>query len=886
MSMPLSLDSRGASSAELSSIGKTLSTNFHRGLTSDEAEKRLSSFGENKIEEYRKKGIFSTLLGQLKEPMILLLVIVAVLYTIFGNVADSFVIVIIVFLVVAIETFNVSRAQKSINALKDMTTPTAHVLRDGIIIKVKSAYLVPGDIVQIISGERVPADGRLLESYNLKIDESTLTGESLPVLKDSDALLVGENLADMTNMAFSGTLVVQGSSSMVITSTGKKTEIGKISRLVEEAEEIETPLEKSVNFLTKILASLAVIFSIVFPIIGYFEGQTINDMLLTGLSMAFATVPEELPVLISITLAIGAFTLARHNAVVKNLKAAETLGSVTVIATDKTGTLTENKMAVSTLYGHGEELTKGTESERKFLEQAVLATGTLGINAGDSTSFKDPMEISVLEYAENNGVRLNETRKTYTLAEEFSFDNTKKLSSYLYAKNDRTFALFVSGAPEVVLERSQNIFSGKTSISLTSRMRKEVEEEVGKISSYGERVIGLATGVYQEFSDNRDSLESGLTFIGLISFADPPREGVSEAILQCQTAGINVIMVTGDHPNTAKAIADKVGIANSGEVIDGRQMNRMDDEKLAATLTKHSIFARITSEDKFRIVSALQKAGEVVAVTGDGVNDSPALQKAEIGIAMGVRGTEVARESSDMILLDDNFSTIVDAVHEGRKIRYTLRKSLIYEVSIKLALVMILAIPLLLSIPFPFSPIQIIVMEMMMDFGAMGGFLYEREENNFLKLTSEKNERELINRNTLSFVTVSAIAISAAVIGLYLYLYYTSTILIRAQTAAFAVWMITQIFLAHNLRTERQPIFLKGFLSNRILSLWGVLVLIGLLIITAVPELQVLLHTIYLTNWDWVLILLVSFVSTFWIELRKFYWQISGKRGNRTHSAE
>lgn len=877
-----------ASVQEIKSLQSGLETSLQNGLSSAEAARRLEEYGENKIGTLKRSNILQVLVSQIKEPMIFLLIVIAVLYTIFGNVADSFIIIGIVLLVVAIETFNVNRAKKSIEALKDMQKPSALVVRDGIVVKVKTAAIVPGDIVQLSAGERVPADGRLWESFNLQIDESSLTGESLPVLKESDAMPLGNLLPDLTNMAFSGTLVVQGASGLLVTATGGRTELGRISQLVEESEEAETPLEHSVTSLTKVLASLAIAFSIGFPIIGYFQGQSFNEMLLTGLSMAFATIPEELPVLISITLAIGAFTLAKRKAVVKNLKAAETLGSVTVIATDKTGTLTENRMSVGSMYYGGQFIENPLDSGEEFLKHSILATGTSDLKPGEPTTFRDPMEVSVYEYAIKSGLDMGPIRASHELLEEFSFDNRIKLASYLYRRSDNSFWVYVGGAPEVVIEKSSSIMGSEGKITpLDQSTRGRLYAAVEDLTSRGERVIAISYREVEGHTEVREEVEKDLAFLGLVSFVDPARPEVTDAIRQCQTAGINVIMLTGDHPSTARAIADKVGIKNSGKVINGSQLEAMDDTELAEALKEHSVFARITSEDKFRIVKILQKNDEVVAVTGDGVNDSPALQNAEIGIAMGIRGTDVAREAADMILLDDNFATIVDAVYEGRKIQYTLKKSLVYEVSIKLALVMILSVPLFLSIPFPFSPIQIIVMELMMDLGAMGGFLYEREEKNFLSLSAKKRDRNFINPRTFLFTTEAAFAISTAVTLVYLYLYYSGAILVRAQTAAFAVWMLTQVLLAHNLRTEKQPIFFKGILSNRILSLWALLVILALAIITVVPGLQGVLHTVYLTNWDWFIIIVASLISTFWIEARKIYWHFArpGKGKGETQDA-
>lgn len=864
---------------EIGAVIDRVQSNANSGLSSSEAGARLSRHGQNIISKPKSMGFAGVLLKELREPMILLLVIIAVIYSILGDPRDSVVIVVIVLLVVVIETYNVNKARKSIEALRELSMPVTMVLRDGEIKQVKTVSLVPGDIVLLSSGERVPADGRLVESFSLKVDESSLTGESFSVIKDADLMPETTSLGDLTNMAFSGTLVVQGSGKLLVTSTGKNTEIGKISELIEQIEESETPLGLSLARLTKILASLALVFSIVVPIFGYLQGQTLDEMILTGLSMAFATVPEELPVLISITLAIGAYSLSKHNAVVKDLKAAETLGSVTVIATDKTGTITENRMSVGHLYTRGRIVSSEEEVDTSLLETAVLATGTLALGDFSKATHKDPMEVAAFEYSSRSGLNIDSLRAEYRIIDEFSFDNKIKLSSFLYEKRGDGYILFVSGAPEVVLSRSVGYRENSESpIPVTDEIRARVTAAVDDISDRGERLIAVASREVDAVSDERDILEQNLTFLGMVSFVDPPRPEVPNAIRECQKAGIRVIMLTGDHPRTAKTIASKVGINHSERVVTGLEISKMDDDQLTEEIGKNSIFARITSEDKFRIVQLLRKNGETVAVTGDGVNDSPALQNAEIGIAMGQRGTDVAREAADMILLDDNFATIVDAVHEGRGILYTLRKSLKYEISIKLALVMILIVPLFLLIPFPFSPIQIIVMELMMDVAAMGGFLEERNEAGLFELHKGEKANSFLNWRLMLFILVSAIAISIAVTAVYLYIFYSTGFLLRAQTAAFSVWMLSQIFLAHNLRTEKQPVFIKGIFSNRTISIWAAVVVAALVLITVFPDLQILLHTIYLTYADWLIIVVAAVASTFWIEVVKTYSYFMEKR--------
>jgi Ca2+-transporting ATPase len=863
------LNAEGASTDTVEKVISSLGSDRHRGLDNAEAQERLRKFGKNEIELEKETGFIGIFLRELREPMIFILVIIAILYSIIGDPRDSITIVVIVLIVVGIETYNLNKAKVSIDALRDMRMPLAKVIRDGTARDVKTASIVPGDIILLSAGDVVPSDGRLIESHSLKVDESSLTGESFYVLKDEELKPVSNQITEMPNMVFSGTMVVQGSGKAVVTSTGKNTELGRVARLTESGESEKTPLQLSLSKLIIVLATLAVMFSVIVPLVGYFEGEPLGDMLLTGLSMAFATVPEELPVIISITLAIGAYALSRHNAVVKDLRAAETLGSVTVIATDKTGTITENKMSVSGVHylPHQEEYRETPD----FMEVAsILATGTLNLGENAMKTHKDPMEVAVFDYFTSRNPRLSEINRKYRLMDEFGFDNKLKLSSYVYETSENSIVSFSSGAPEAILARSAHALNDSSAVNPSHRdFSQKILEDVEEISSRGERVIAVAFRKMDQRFPERDDVEKELHFLGLISFIDPPREEVKHSILACQNAGIKVIMLTGDHPRTARAIADSVGINSSGKVLTGPDLSKMDDQTLSNEMDKISVYARITSEDKYRLVRLLQEKGESVAVTGDGVNDSPALKKAEIGIAMGVRGTAVAREAADMILLDDDFSTIVEAVHEGREILYTLKKSIKYEISIKLSLVMILFVPIILAIPFPFSPIQIIVMELLLDVAALGGFLYEREEIGLMTFTGGKKGSTFLNRRLIISVLISSVAIAIAVSGIYFYILNTSGNLERAQTAAFSAWVLAQLFLAHNLRTEREPVIFKGIFSNKVVLIWGILVFLSLFIITIVPPLQSIIHTADLSAVDWLITIFGTAAATFWMEAVK-----------------
>lgn len=866
--MNIKLDPVSVSKSDVGDLLQSLDTQDERGLTVDLAEKRLREYGSNVLAEKKKKGIFRIVTKELTEPMIIILIIIALIYSFIGTVGDSLTIVAIVMIVMLLEVFNINRAQKSMESLRSLTSLTSVVYRGGRTVEVKSRFLVPGDIVILSAGDRIPADGRLIDSYNVNVDESSLTGESFPVRKDY--LKTGESslIAELPNFVFSGTLMVQGTARMVVTGTGRRTEIGKISEMVEEVEEAETPLEKSMDGLAFVLAIVAAFFSILIPLIGYFEGQSLDLMIITGLSLAFATVPEELPIVISVTLAVGAYALSRKKAIVRNLRAAETLGDVTVIATDKTGTITENRMFVGHTYFSGTVRESDEVPPKAFIETGVLCTGTLLSDVRVSSKYKDPMEVAVLAYANSTDSHVEALRKRLRVEEEFGFDNRIKMSSYIYSE-DGKFSIYVSGAPEVIVANSSSILEDEHVKPIDLKDIERITETVSGFTQAGERIIAISFRHDINPSLPREELEKDLTFAGLMSFVDPPRPEVKESISLCQKAGIRVIMLTGDHPGTARSIAAKVGIDHGGEVLTGADVQHMSDGELSSRLKNVSIFARITSEDKLRIVNLLEQSGEVVAVTGDGVNDSPALRTAQIGISMGIRGTDAAKESSDMILIDDDFSTIVDAVREGRKIFHTLRKGVKYYLTVKMSLVAIFLVPLILSIPFPFSPIQIIVIELFMDVAALGGFVSERGESGLMKKPPRGTDRKFMDSGMWKGIILGSAGLVIAVLSIYLYSYFISANIVEAQTAAFATWVLAQVFLAQNLRTENEPVLRKGFFSNRIIVYWAVGVILALVVITLFPDLQVLLSTASLTPADWVLIVAAALVSTFWMEAVK-----------------
>lgn len=851
------------------SILRNLGVDAEHGLTEPEAATRIRNYGRNMLPESGDHGILRILFDQVKEPLILVLVIIGIVYFFIGTPLESFAVIAIVFTVIIIEVYNVRKARISIQALRNMISARSWVMRGGEVVEIPVTRIVPGDIVFLRTGDRVPADGIILSCFGLDIDESPMTGESFPVHKSS---YLGKDNGESRSgsyMVMSGTLIVQGNGKFAVTATGLNTEMGRISESIRESEEPPTPLELSLNRTARLLIMIAVVFSVVIPLIGFVHGNPLDQMILTGMSMAFATVPEEVPILITITLAIGAYSLSKKRAIVKGLTAAQTLGSVTVIASDKTGTITENSMQISHVLFEKEFNSAEQKINRDFLEYSILATGNLEVEQGFSEVYKDPMEVSILKYSVESGIDIQELRKRYRPINQFAFDSENKRASYIY-RTANSYVAYTSGAPEIVLSRCSHFISAE---NLNMPMSKEyqdfVRDKIDDIAGLGERAIAVA---YREISDSlvdRTTADDGMTFVGLVSFNDPPRKGVKEAVKLCQDAGIRVIMLTGDHPITAATIGEMVGIKNGKWILTGSEISSMSDEDLAEAVKKTSIFARISHDEKLRIVKTLQKEGEIVAVTGDGVNDAPALRAAEIGVSMGKRGTEVAKEASDMVLQDDNFLTIAEAVFEGRKMQYTLKKGIRYYIAVKISLISILLIPVILLIPFPFMPIQIIIMELFIDVGAMWGFLYERDEVGILYAHPSGRNSNFMDRNMIRSILSGALGVFLAVTFVYLYIYYGEADVAQAQTAAFATWILSQVILAQNLRTEREPVSQKGFFSNPVILVWGLIIVSALIVITLYAPLHSIIDTSTLGYADWGLIVLASFLSSSWMEIKK-----------------
>jgi P-type Ca2+ transporter type 2C len=848
-------------------VASVLDSNPEQGLTDKEAAARLNKYGKNMLIQESEINFLGTLKEEITEPMILLLIAVGVLYSILGSLADAATIVVIIVLLVLAEVWNEYRAKRSISTLRKLAPPMATILRNGQPVEVQTSTLVIGDVLLLKVGQRVPADARLFETFGLEIDESSLTGESFPATKEASLVLPEETrIMDQQNMVFTGTVVTKGRAKALITQTGVQTELGRISGITKAAKEPKTTLQLAMKHLSKTLFWVALFFAIIIPILSYARGlpgivSTPSGAVLYGLSLAFVVIPEELPIIITMVLGVGSIVLSRKGVIVKRLRAAEILGNVTVIATDKTGTLTENKMRVEHLYFDGNIR---SSYEFKENEKAALRTAFL---ASDISSF-NPMSKAILERLKQAGLDIETLTNGWNLKSELSFDANRKLASYVYQYGNSRVMLS-SGAPEIILENSTKILLEGQETPLTDTWREEVTKASTKMAHYGERL--LAFGYHRLSSETLgQDIERDIVIVGIIGFIDPPRREVPEAIRTCQQAGIRVIMITGDHPETAKTIAGRVGINNS-EVITGAAMAALTDEELKEALKNIQVFARTTPEDKLRIVKLLKEMGEVVAVTGDGINDAPALKEANIGIAMGIRGTDVAKEASSMILTDDNFVTIENAVSEGRRLYSNLRKGVRYYLACKVALVSIFLVPIILGIPLPFTPIQIIVLELFMDLAASATFVAEPQEKGIMKKPPADPAQKFMDTKMLRPLFIGAISLFLVVTATYLFSYYTNPDVNYARTVAFATWMFGHIFLALNFRSENTPLFRQGILSNKVMLLWALIVIVVLGVSTVFPFTWSALQITGLQLTDWGIVIVAAFVATFWMELKKSY---------------
>lgn len=858
-------------SSSVEEIAKNLKTNINIGLSDDEAQKRFERYGPNNLKEKKKESIFVKLIKQFNDFMIITLIIAAIISAVVSKLngeadyIDSIIIVAIVIFNAIMGLVQEQKAEKSLEALKKMTAPNAKVRRNGRVQEIDATLVVPGDIVILEAGNYVPADCRLINSYNLKIEESALTGETIPSLKDSSKILK-ENTAmgDLCNMVFATTIVVNGHGEAIVVETGMNTRVGKIAGMIIEDESPETPIQKKLAEVGKILAIACIIICVLIFVIGIFKKIPIIEMFMTSVGLAVAAIPEGLPAIVTIMLSIGVTKMAKKNSIIRKLPAVETLGSSSVICSDKTGTLTQNKMTVTEVrncFG------RANSNERKFiLELGTMCTDTTEERINGKLGFVgEATEVAISNAAMEEGVSKSFLYDEMIRINDIPFDSKRKMMTTIH-KYGNGYRIITKGAPDVLLKRCSNCYSGGQIVPIFSK-KDDINEQNNQMAEKALRVIAVAYKDVEKLPEMQD-VEKDLIFCGLIGMIDPPREGVKEAVRTCRRAGIKTVMITGDHLQTAKAIAKELGILKRGDLaIDGETLERMSQHELEQNIMDYSVFARVSPEHKVRIVKAFQSTGAVVAMTGDGVNDAPALKNADIGIAMGKGGTDVAKNAADMILLDDNFVTIVEAVKQGRNIYDNIKKAIHFLISTNIGEIVTIFFGLVLGIKSPLLAIQLLWINLVTDSLPAIALGLEKEEENIMSRLP-RNPKKNLFADGLWW----KIIIEGAMLGIFTLLAFSIGNCLYSvevgRTMAFLTLGILELVHSFNIKSE-ESIFKIGVLENKYLVGALVLGVILQVIVVVVSPLAQVFSLVPLTGMQWLYTILIAVAPIPIVEIQK-----------------
>ena len=802
--------------------------------------------------------------------MIITLIIAAIVSAVISKMngesdyIDSIIIIAIVIFNAVMGLVQEQKAEKSLEALKKMSAPIAKVKRSGKVVEIESENVVPGDIVILETGSFVPADCRLINSYNLKIEESSLTGENVPEEKDATRILKSNtSMGDICNMAYATTIVVNGHGEAVVTETGMNTKVGKIAGMIIEDEAPETPIQKKLGEGGKILAIACIIICVLIFIIGIFKKIPIVEMFMTSVGLAVAAIPEGLPAIVTIMLSIGVTKMAKRNSIIRKLPAVETLGSSTVICSDKTGTLTQNKMTVvqvSNING------RANEEEQKF----IMELGTMCTDTEEqySESIGEPTEVAITNFAIKNNLRKSELYEKMPRINDIPFDSTRKMMTTIH-KMGKKYRIITKGAPDVLIKKCTKCYNNGSISSIYSK-EESIKYQNNEMSEKALRVIAVAYRDADNLPVNitADAIENDLIFVGLIGMIDPPREGVKEAVRTCRKAGIKTVMITGDHLQTAKAIAKELGILRKGDfAVAGDELEKISDQELEKNIMKYSVFARVTPEHKVRIVKAFRNAGQIVAMTGDGVNDAPALKNADIGIAMGKGGTDVAKNAADMILTDDDFVTIVDAVRQGRNIYDNIKKAVHFLIATNIGEIVTIFVGLLMGIKSPLLAIQLLWINLVTDSLPAIALGLEKEEENILNRLPRSPKKSLfadglwwkiiIEGSMLGMFTLLAFSIGNKLYSIEV-----------GRTMAFLSLGILELVHSFNIKSE-ESIFKTGLLENKYLAGAFLLGTILQVIVVLIRPLATIFEVVPLNGIQWLYTILISFAPLAIIELQK-----------------
>ena len=875
-------------------VANFFETDMIKGLSSEQVEEKRSVYGTNEIVSKNKKSIAKMILEQFQDFMIIILIIAAVISGIVGQsngegFTDSIIILVIVILNAVIGVIQELKAQKSLESLKNLSAPHSKVIRDGKLQDLESKYLVPGDIVVLETGDYVPADLRLIEAVNLKTQEAALTGESLPVEKTTEKIDKEDiGIGDRLNQAFSSSLVTYGRGKGIVVSIGMQTEVGKIATMLDSVDDSETPLSRRLEALGKTLGIAALVICLVIFAVGSFvHGREIFEMFMTAVSLAVAAIPEGLPAISTIVLSIGVQRMVKRNAIIRTLPSVETLGSATVICSDKTGTLTQNKMTVEKIFYNNEIF--GVEEKkynvddhlRLLMNSMILCNDTKVTKEGEEFKLAgDPTETALVDL----GIKLNMLKTTMDdenpRVEEIPFDSERKLMSTVNNTNQGLF-VYTKGGVDEILSKCSKIYLDNQEMALSAEninYIKQVNEEMAKGAL---RVLAMAYKRVDKVPTRNEmnNLESELVYIGMVGMIDPARPEAKEAVEKCKTAGIKPVMITGDHKVTAMAIAKDIGILeNESEAITGSELEKMPQEELEKNVKNYSVYARVSPEHKVRIVKAWQSQGEVVAMTGDGVNDAPALKTADIGAAMGIVGTDVAKEAADVVLTDDNFATIVSAVEEGRRIYDNILKAVQYLLSSNIGEIIVLFVATMFGwLAEPLLPIHILWINLVTDSLPALALSVDPAEKDIMKRKARKDKnifsKGMTFRVIYQGIMVGVLTLLAFCIGCRFDFASLANpeVAMTAQTMAFAVLAMSELVHAYNVRSNKESIFKIKLKTNMVLVLATLVSLLLMVVVLGVPVLQGMFEVTELSITNWVWVILLSLAPLTIVEILKLF---------------
>ena len=876
-------------------ILEKIQSNPKTGLTSSEASERLEKYGPNKIESSNKKSILEKIKDQLLDPMVILLIVASIISAFTGDKVEAIIIIAIVIINAIMSIYQEGQAEDSVAALQKMSSPEATVLRDGKRGKVKAEELVPGDIVILETGDIIPADIRLLDSRNLQIDESSLTGESVAVEKDANEEYKEEvGIGDRKNSAFSSSIVTYGHGEGVITATGHETEIGHIATSLDSVEEKETPLQRQLKDLSKKLAILVIIVCALVFVVGYFRSDMdILENFMVAVSLAVAAIPEGLTAVVTIVLSIGMNRMVERKAIVKNLVSVETLGSTTAICSDKTGTLTQNEMTITKVFTDFKEFdVEGSgytpEGDIKFdgetieEHEQIKLLMTIASFSNDANLVEkdglyeitgDPTEGAMLTLAEKWGIVQEDLNESHPRIDEIPFDSDRKMMTTFHEMDGSYYAM-TKGAPDVMINKSSKIMINGKLEDFTEDKKKEVLEENTKLAKKALRVMAYAFKPYETLENEElttENIEKDMVFVGLTGMIDPPRPEAKAAVEECHRSGIDVIMITGDYFETALAIAKDLGIASdASQAMQGSELNNKSEEEIREIVKTKRIFARVSPQNKVQLVNALQANGEIVAMTGDGVNDAPAIKNADIGVSMGITGTDVAKDTADMILVDDNFATIVNAVEEGRVIFSNIKKFVSFLLSCNIAEVAIVFLSILFGLPSPLTPIQLLWLNLVTDAFPALALGVEPAEADIMDREPRDPKESILAGKTGQGVILQSIAITVSVLAAYVIglKWIFPNNIEGAHTMVFATLITSELLRAFSVRSEKYTLKELGWFSNKFLVKANLLSFALLLLVMYIPPLRRLFELQFI-SWQWWIILVLALLPLTLGEIHK-----------------